>query len=71
MDIGISSEKEPLGVDIYKVAAFYGNRRTVVLAFLKDKSKSPEVDAIRKIDVFELIELQLGYPIPSKIKKLL
>lgn len=71
MLLEIVSEKEPLGVDIHKVAAYYGNRRTVVLAFLKDKSKSPEVDALRKIDVFELIELQLGYPIPSKIKKLL
>lgn len=66
----INSDRNSLGVDIKKVAKFYGNRRTVVEAFLTDKSRTPEVITQSQLNVFELIELQLGYPIPTKIRKI-
>ena len=66
----INSDQNPLGVDIEKVARYYGNRRTVVQAYLTDKSKTPEIITQSQLNVFELIELQLGYPIPTKIRKI-
>ncbi|GAB5416026.1 MAG: hypothetical protein Crog4KO_13900 [Crocinitomicaceae bacterium] len=65
----INSDHSPLGVDIDKVSMYYGNRKTVVRAFLTDKSRTPEVITQSELNVFELIELQLGYPIPTKIRK--
>ena len=70
-ELEINSDSSPLGIDIDKVAKFYGNRRTVVEAFLKDKSRTPEVITQSQLNVFELIELQLGYPIPTKIRKII
>ena len=69
-ELEINSDQNPLGVDIEKVAKYYGNRRTVVHAFLTDKSRTPEVITQSQLNVFELIELQLGYPIPTKIRKI-
>lgn len=68
-ELEITSDNSPLGIDIEKVSRFYGNRRTVVHAFLTDKSRTPEVITDSQLNVFELIELQLGYPIPIKIRK--
>jgi hypothetical protein len=48
------------------VASLYGNRRTVVAAFLKDKCAQSPIKYSTHLDVFELIELKLGYPIPLK-----
>jgi len=67
--LGIKLDHSPLGIDIDKVSMYYGNRRTVVRAFLNDKSHTPEVITQSPLNVFELIELQLGYPIPTKIRK--
>ena len=69
VELEINSEQNPLGIDIEKVSKYYGNRRTVVRAFLTDKSRTPEVITKSQLNVFELIELQLGYPIPTKIRK--
>jgi hypothetical protein len=69
IEIDINSDQNPLGIDIEKVSKYYGNRRTVVHAFLTDKSRTPEVITNSQLNVFELIELQLGYPIPTKIRK--
>ncbi|PWL27647.1 MAG: hypothetical protein DCO96_10085 [Fluviicola sp. XM-24bin1] len=69
-ELEINSDKSPLGIDIDKVAKYYGNRRTVVQAFLKDKSRTPKVITQSQLNVFELIELQLGYPIPTKTRKI-
>ncbi|XOV68642.1 MAG: hypothetical protein ACFHU9_05565 [Fluviicola sp.] len=68
--LNITSDNNPLGVEIEKVAKFYGNRRTVVQAFLKDMSRTPEVLTDSELNVFELIELQLSYPVPTKIRKI-
>lgn len=68
--LGINSDHSPLGIDIEKVSLYYGNRRTVVRAFLTDKSRTPEIITKSQLNVFELIELQLGYPIPTKIRKI-
>ncbi|MCR9174071.1 MAG: hypothetical protein NXI10_16335 [bacterium] len=68
-ELEINSDSNPLGIDIEKVAKYYGNRRTVVRAFLLDKSRTPEVITQSQLNVFELIELQLGYPVPTKIRK--
>ncbi len=67
--LGIHSDQSPLGIDIDKVSMYYGNRKTVVRAFLTDKSHTPEVITETQLNVFEFIELQLGYPIPTKIRK--
>lgn len=68
-NLQIASEKSPLGIDIDKVSGFYGNRRTVVRAFLTHKCKEPDLITNSQLNIFELIELQLGYPIPTKIRK--
>ena len=70
-ELGILSDSHPLGIDVEKVSKLYGNRRTVVRAFLMEKSNKPNTIAASKLNVFELIELQLGYPIPTKIRKLI
>lgn len=69
VELKINSDQNPLGIDIEKVSQYYGNRRTVVRAFLTDKSRTPEIITKSQLNVFELIELQLGYPIPTKIRK--
>ena len=48
------------------VSNLYGNRKTVVAAFLKDKCRSSVIEFSTHLDVYELIELKLGYPIPVK-----
>lgn len=63
------SEDQPLGVNIEYAASFFGNRRTVVETFLTEKSKDIETFKANQLNVFELIELQLGYPIPTKALK--
>lgn len=70
-ELEILSDSHPLGIDIEKVSTLYGNRRTVVRAFLLDKSKKPNAIAASELSIFELIELQLGYPIPTKVRKLI
>ena len=51
------------------VASLYGNRRTVVAAFLKDKCMQDSIKYSTRLDIYEFIELKLGYPIPIKRKK--
>ena len=48
------------------VASLYGNRKTVVAAFLKDKCRNSPIQYSTHLDIYELIELKLGYPIPLK-----
>jgi hypothetical protein len=48
------------------VASLYGNRKTVVAAFLKDKCGNASIQLSTFMDVYELIELKLGYPLPLK-----
>lgn len=69
LDIYVSSNNTRIDID--KVSQLYGNRKTVVFAFLTDKLKNHEMIHGMDISIFELIELQLGYPIPIKIRKIL
>ena len=48
------------------ISSYYGNRRTVVAAFIKDKCRSSSIKYFTILDMYELIELKLGYPIPVK-----
>ncbi len=68
-NLDIYSSTDPKHIDIEKVSKLYGNRRTVVNAFLNDKLKNGQLIHGSDLSIFEIIELQLGYPIPSKIKK--
>lgn len=52
--------------DLTYIAALYGNRKTVVAAFLKDKCRNSPIQHSTYLDIYELIELKLGYPIPLK-----
>jgi len=69
LDIYVSTNGSKIDID--KVSLLYGNRKTVVHAFLTDKLKNHETIEGMDISIFELIELQLGYPIPIKIRKIL
>ena len=48
------------------ISDLYGNRKTVVAAFLKDKCRNSSLVYLTYLDIYELIELKLGYPIPYK-----
>ncbi|MFT6981487.1 MAG: hypothetical protein ACJAUD_000250 [Crocinitomicaceae bacterium] len=48
------------------MASLYGNRKTVVAAFLKDKCGNGSTQLSTYLDVYELIELKLCYPLPLK-----
>lgn len=63
------SKNHPLGVDVSKVSKLYGNRRTVVHAFLEDDSIDRDQFLNSQMNIFEFIELQLGYTIPAPLKK--
>lgn len=52
------------------ISDLYGNRKTVVAAFLKDKCKTSSLVYLTYLDIYELIELKLGYPIPVKRLKI-
>lgn len=55
-------------MNIEEIAAYYGNRRTVVHAFLTDQMHKSDLFQNSELSVFEIIELRLSYPIPRKIK---
>ena len=51
------------------IAALYGNRKTVVAAFLNHKCRDGS-HSLTYLDVYELVELKLGYPLPLKRLKI-
>jgi len=68
-DFNSGSEKEQPEIDIDTISKLYGNRRTVVETFLTTKSEDLQILDESPLSVYDYIEIELGYPVPSKLKK--